>query len=37
MLSFSAIIDRALNGPVCTERDFDFGIFVPHLRRVVKK
>ena len=37
MLSFAAIVDRALSGPICTERDFELGIFVPNLRRVVEK
>ncbi len=37
MLSFSKVINRALNGPICTERDFDLGIFVPNLRKVLTK
>ena len=37
MLSFSAVVDRALSGPICTERDFELGMFVPNLRRVVEK
>jgi len=37
MISFSAIVDRALNGPICTERDFDLSIFVPNLRKVLEK
>ena len=37
MLSFSEVINRALNGPICTERDFDLGIFVPNLRKVLTK
>ncbi|MEE8420843.1 MAG: monomethylamine:corrinoid methyltransferase [Dehalococcoidales bacterium] len=37
MLSFATIVDRALNGPICTERDFELGIFVPNLRRAVEK
>lgn len=37
MLSFSEVINRALNGPICTERDFDLGIFVPNLRKVLSK
>jgi methylamine--corrinoid protein Co-methyltransferase len=37
MLSFAAIVDRALAGPICTERDFELGIFVPNLRKVLAK
>ena len=37
MLSFAAIVDRALSGPICTERDFELGIFVPNMRKVVEK
>ncbi len=37
MLSFATIVDRVLSGPICTERDFELGIFIPNLRRMVKK
>ena len=37
MISFSTIVDRALTGPICTERDFDLEIFVPNLRGVLAK
>jgi len=37
MLSFATIVDRALSGPICTERDFELGIFVPNMRKVVEK
>ena len=37
MLSFSEVVYRALNGPICTERDFDLAIFVPNLRKVLQK
>lgn len=37
MITFSEITDRALNGPICTERDFELRIFVPNLRKVVEK
>ena len=37
MLSFSTVVERALNGPICTERDFDLEVFVPNLRRVIDK
>jgi hypothetical protein len=37
MLSFEAVVERAFTGPICTERDFDLGIFVPNMRRVIEK
>lgn len=37
MLGFATVVERALNGPICTERDFDLGIFVPNLRKVIEK
>ena len=37
MLSFSTVVERALSGPICTERDFDLDIFVPNLRKVIEK
>jgi len=37
MISFSTVVERALHGPICTERDFDLGIFVPNLRKVIDK
>ncbi len=37
MLSFAAIVDRALSGPIGTERDFELGIFVPNLRKILAK
>ncbi len=37
MISFSNVVDRALTGPICTERDFELGIFVPNLRKIVEK
>ena len=30
------VLDRAQNGPVCLEKDFDLKILVPELRRVIK-
>ncbi len=36
-MSFAAIVDRALNGHSSITHDFEFGIRVPNLRRVVKK
>ena len=37
MLSFLEVVDRALNGPICAEKDFDLKIFVPNLRKVLQK
>ena len=37
MLTFATVVERAFTGPICTERDFDLGIFVPNLRKVVQK
>ena len=37
MLSFDTVVERALTGPICTERDFDLGIFVPNLRKIMEK
>ena len=37
MISFSTVVDKALTGPICTERDFDLEIFVPNLRGVLAK
>jgi len=37
MISFATVVDRALTGPICTERDFELGILVPNLRRVIEK
>ncbi|HEY82867.1 MAG TPA: monomethylamine:corrinoid methyltransferase [Dehalococcoidia bacterium] len=37
MLNFASVVERAFSGPICTERDFELGIFVPNLRRVVEK
>jgi hypothetical protein len=37
VLSFTEIVNRATTGPICTERDFDLGILVPGLRRVIEK
>jgi len=37
MISFETVVERALTGPICTERDFDLGIFVPNLRKVIEK
>ncbi|MHA2328343.1 MAG: monomethylamine:corrinoid methyltransferase [Candidatus Hodarchaeales archaeon] len=30
------VLDRAQNGPVCLEKDFDLKLLVPQLRRVIK-
>jgi len=37
MITFSEIIERALRGPICAERDFELRIFVPNLRKVIEK
>jgi len=37
MVSFMKVIDRALKGPFCSEKDFDLKVFVPKLREVIKK
>ncbi len=37
MLSFNTVVERALTGPIFTEKDFDLGIFVPNLRKVIEK
>jgi len=37
MLSFWTVVERALAGPICTERDFELNIFVANLRKVVAK
>lgn len=36
MLNFLDVYERALQGPLMTEQDFDLKIFIPTLRRVVK-
>ncbi|HUV56424.1 MAG TPA: monomethylamine:corrinoid methyltransferase [Dehalococcoidales bacterium] len=37
MISFEAVVERALTGPICSEQDFELQVFVPNLRRVVDK
>lgn len=37
MLSFVDIIDRSLEGPFSSEKDFDLKVFVPKLREAVEK
>ena len=37
MLSFWTVVERALEGPICTEREFELKIFVANMRRVVEK
>jgi len=36
MLNFLEVYERALSGPVLSERDFDVKVFIPRLRQVVK-
>jgi len=37
MIDFEEIVDRALNGPLCSPQDFDLQVFVPKMREVVRK
>jgi len=37
MIGFPAVVERALTGPICSERDFELEILVPSLRRVLEK
>ena len=37
MINYSEVVERALNGPPCLERDFELEIFIPNLRSVVAK
>lgn len=36
MLNFLNVYERALDGPLMTEQDFDIKVFIPQLRKVVK-
>ena len=37
MVNFIDVIDRAATGPMMTQKDFDVKVFIPALRRVLKK
>ena len=37
MIDFLAVVDRALTGPICPEREFELDVFVPNLQRVLEK
>jgi methylamine--corrinoid protein Co-methyltransferase len=37
MIDFLGICERALNGPIMTESDFDMNIFMPKLAQVIQK
>ena len=37
MLNMLDIYERAVNGPIMTEKDFDMKIFLPNMKEVVKK
>ena len=37
MISFMEVIDRAMTGPLCLEREYDLKVFVPKLREIVNK
>ena len=37
MVNFIDVIDRAATGPMMTQKDFDIKVFIPSLRKVLKK
>ena len=37
MISFEAVVDRAMNGPFMQEKDYDLKVFVPKLREILRK
>jgi len=37
MVNFIDVLDRAANGPMMTQKDFDIKVFIPALRKVLKK
>lgn len=37
MLSFWTVVERALEGPICMEREFEINIFVANMRKVIEK
>jgi len=37
VISFSSVVERAFDGPPCSEQDFDLQVFVPNLQRVLEK
>ncbi len=37
MVNFIDVIDRAATGPMMTQKDFDVKVFIPSLRKVLKK
>ncbi|MHC4103629.1 MAG: monomethylamine:corrinoid methyltransferase [Planctomycetota bacterium] len=37
MVNFIDVIDRAATGPMMTQKDFDIKLFIPSLRKVLKK
>ena len=37
MIDYSTIVERALTGPLCSERDFELEFFVPNLQSVLTK
>ena len=37
MITLSEIIKRSMNGPICSEKQFDTEILIPEMRRVIEK
>jgi hypothetical protein len=37
MVNFIDVIDRAATGPMMAQKDFDVKVFIPALRRALKK
>ena len=37
MVSFIDVLDRATTGPMMTQKDFDVKVFIPTLRKILKK
>jgi methylamine--corrinoid protein Co-methyltransferase len=37
MVNFIDVLDRATTGPMMTQKDFDLKVFIPAMRRVIKK
>jgi len=37
MISFYEVLDRAMSGEYCSERDFDMDVFVPKLSELIAK
>ena len=37
MIGFSEVIQRAMTGPLVPEKEYDLKVFVPGLRKIIKK